>query len=72
MNNETMLSVSPEQPWWYVRSRLIIALAALTAICMSLWMDSPVRSWVTHLVIQAELPAITLVALNSNSAARPN
>jgi hypothetical protein len=72
MNNVTMLSASPEQPWWYVRSRLILVLAALAAICLALWTDSPVRNWVTRLVIQAEIPAVMLVALNTDSSNRAN
>jgi hypothetical protein len=65
MNNNAMLSSYPDQPWWYVRFRLVAALFALAAICMSLWVDGPVRSWVTKCVVQAELPTVSLLALNS-------
>lgn len=62
MDNE-MRCVEPlDQPWWRVRAQLLVVLALLTAICVALWTDSPVRRWMVSQVVQAELPEGQLFA----------
>lgn len=62
MNDYTTLSDSLEQPWWRVRPQLTITLCVLTAVCISLWVDGPVKSWMTHQLVQAEVPQTPLFA----------
>jgi hypothetical protein len=63
MNNyNTTLSYSLEQPWWRVRPQLVLTLLALTALCAAIWVEGPVRSWMTHQLVMVEVPEIVLFA----------
>lgn len=62
MDNETRYADSVEQPWWCVRPQLVGTLALLTAVCVALWTDTPVRRWMVQQVVQAEMPDLQLFA----------
>ena len=58
MNNEMLSEQVTEQPWWCVRPQLVATLAALTAICVALWTDTPVRKWMERQVLETEVPEV--------------
>lgn len=62
MDNEMHCVGSLKQPWWRVRAQLIVVLALLTAICVTLWTDTPVRKWMVREVVHAEIPDLPLFA----------
>lgn len=62
MDSEMRYVESEQQPWWRVRTQLVVILVLLTAICVALWTDSPVRQWMVREVVQAEIPDLQLFA----------
>ena len=43
-NTESNPSAKRAYPWWYVRTHLLVVLAALSVFAASLWLDTPVRA----------------------------
>ena len=62
MNDYTTLSDSLEQPWWRVRPQLTLTLGLLMAVCVAVWVEGPVKSWMTYQLVEAELPKLPLFA----------
>ena len=62
MNDYTTLSDSLEQPLWRVRPQLTLTLCLLTAICIAVWVEGPVKSWMTRQLVQGEVPQVILYA----------
>lgn len=62
MDNEMHCVDSSGQPWWRVRTQLVVMLAVLVMICATLWADTPVRKWMVHQVVRAEIPEIQFFA----------